>query len=160
MPEEHSPEGPRLNLEMAPEFQDLVNPEFVVQAVRAGTEVLALDFNPALTVVLVGDERIQELNTQYRGVDAPTDVLAFPADFFDPDLDSQYLGDILISVPRAASQAEEREHSLTEELQLLVVHGLLHLAGYDHLEKAEKAEMWDLQARILESLGVAIETER
>jgi probable rRNA maturation factor len=109
---------------------------------------------------MVGDERIRELNAQYRGVDAPTDVLAFPADFIDPDLDSRYLGDILISVPRAASQAEAREHSLTEELQLLVVHGLLHLAGYDHLEDAEKAEMWDLQARILKALGVAIETER
>jgi probable rRNA maturation factor len=160
MPEENLPEQPLLSLEIDPGFHDQVDREAVVRAVNAGTGALALDFNPALSVVMVGDERIRELNAQYRGVDAPTDVLAFPADFIDPDLDSRYLGDILISVPRAASQAEAREHSLTEELQLLVVHGLLHLAGYDHLEDAEKAEMWDLQARILEALGVAIETER
>jgi len=159
MAENHPSDQPVLNLEIAPSFHGKVEPEVIRQAVHAGAAVLNLEFNPALTVVLTGEERIRKLNARYRGVDAPTDVLAFPADFIDPDLDARYLGDILISVPRAEAQAEERGHSRSEELQLLVVHGLLHLVGYDHLEEEEKSAMWELQARILDSLGVEIEIE-
>jgi probable rRNA maturation factor len=98
--------------------------------------------------------RLQELNRDYLGIDAPTDVLSFPASETDPETGARYLGDILISVPRAQSQAEAAGHALESEVQLLVVHGVLHLLGHDHAKPEEKRRMWKAQAEILESLGL------
>lgn len=157
MADPSSARQPVLHLDIAPHYREEVDPGIIQKAVTVGAEALELEGTPALTVVLTGDERIRELNHQFRDVEAVTDVLAFPADFFDPDLEAVYLGDVVISVPRAAEQAAARGHSLPEELQLLVVHGLLHLAGFDHLDAEDKAVMWDIQARILTALGLNIE---
>jgi probable rRNA maturation factor len=107
-----------------------------------------------LSIVLTDDAQLQQLNRDYLGIDAPTDVLSFPATETDPDSQATYLGDILISVPRAAQQALEAGHPLASEVQLLVVHGVLHLLGYDHAGRAEKERMWTVQAAILESIGL------
>ena len=107
-----------------------------------------------LTIVLTDDTRLHELNREYLGIDAPTDVLSFPASETDPETGAPYLGDILISLPRAQAQAEVAGHPLESEVQLLVVHGVLHLLGYDHAEPEEKARMWKAQAEILEQLGL------
>jgi probable rRNA maturation factor len=109
-----------------------------------------------LSILLAGDETIQRLNREYLGIDAPTDVLSFPAGDTDPESGAQYLGDIIISLPRAQSQAASAGHSPADELQLLAVHGVLHLAGYDHAEPEDKAVMWALQAQVLAALGCAI----
>lgn len=113
-----------------------------------------------LTIVLADNSRLQGLNKQFLGIDKPTDVLSFPAG--DDELwlgtgdDSPpYLGDIAISVPYAASQAEKAGHTLLAELQLLAVHGTLHLLGFDHGSSAEKAEMWAAQQAVLDRLGLA-----
>jgi probable rRNA maturation factor len=90
-------------------------------------------------------------------VDSPTDVLSFSADFEDPDLENRYLGDVVISLPRAIHQAQARGHNTEQELQLLVVHGVLHLLGYDHLTGDDKNQMWSLQDQILNDLGVSIQ---
>ncbi len=119
----------------------------------------ALSFSGAvdadLTLVLTDDSHIQALNRDFLHHDSPTDVLAFPADEFDPETSRHYLGDVIISIPRAAGQARERGHSEEEEVQLLVVHGVLHLLGHDHAGAEEKAAMWAAQADILESLGIS-----
>ena len=104
------------------------------------------------------------MNRDYLGIDAPTDVLSFPASEMadshidaseiDPETGSPYLGDILISVPYAAQSAAKAGHPLEAEMQLLVVHGVLHLLGHDHAKVREKARMWKAQAEILESLGL------
>ena len=107
-----------------------------------------------LTIVITDDDQLQQLNLQYRDMDAPTDVLSFPADFTDPENDTPYLGDILISFPRAAQQAEAGGHPVMAELQLLTVHGVLHLLGHDHAETAEKAAMWAAQTEILHQLDL------
>lgn len=106
-----------------------------------------------ITIVITDDAELQTLNQQYLGIDAPTDVLSFPAGDPDPDSDALYLGDILISLPRACAQAAAGAHSPEEELQLLVVHGTLHLLGHDHAEEEDKTRMWVAQAAILTSLG-------
>jgi probable rRNA maturation factor len=106
-----------------------------------------------LTIVLTDDEDLQQLNARYLERDAPTDVLSFPADFIDPDTGHPYLGDILISVERARQQAELQAHSESQELLLLIVHGVLHLLGHDHAEEAEKNRMWALQDQILSRLS-------
>lgn len=110
----------------------------------------------AVTILLTDDEYIRALNLQYRDEDASTDVLSFPAG--DPLPGSEhlleYLGDIAISVETAERQAAAKGHSLGAELQLLAVHGVLHLLGYDHTDEQQKAEMWAAQAAILGKLGL------
>jgi probable rRNA maturation factor len=108
-----------------------------------------------VTIVLVDDARIQSLNRDFLGHDAPTDVLSFPADEPDPETGRRYLGDVVISLARAAEQAAERGHPVEAEMQLLVVHGVLHLLGHDHAEEGEKERMWAAQAGALERLGVS-----
>ena len=108
-----------------------------------------------LTIVLTDDIQLHELNQEYLGIDAPTDVLSFPASETDPETARRYLGDILISVPRAKEQARTAGHALDAEVQLLTVHGTLHLLGYDHAEAEEKTRMWKAQAEILERLGLS-----
>jgi len=112
----------------------------------------ALDVN--LSVVLTDNRRLHKLNLDYLGVDAPTDVLSFPASESDPETGTRYIGDILISVPYATKGAKQAGNSLEAELQLLVVHGVLHLLGHDHARPKEKAKMWKAQAEILKSLGL------
>jgi len=107
-----------------------------------------------ITIVLTDDAQLHELNRDYLGVDAPTDVLSFPASELDPETGSTYLGDILISIPRAVQQAQAAGHPIEAEVQLLVVHGVLHLLGYDHAEADEKARMWAEQSKVLERLGL------
>ncbi len=113
---------------------------------QAGTDI-------ELTLVICDDGLLQRLNQQYMGIDAPTDVLSFPAEHTDPDSNSRYLGDVLISLPRAEQQASAGGYPLHEELQLLVVHGLLHLKGYDHIETGQTSQMQIAQDAIMKSLG-------
>ena len=112
----------------------------------------SLDVN--LSVVLTDNRRLHKLNRDYLGVDAPTDVLSFPASESDPETGARYIGDILISVPSAAKGAKLAGNSLEAELQLLVVHGVLHLLGHDHAKPKDKSKMWKAQAQILEALGL------
>ena len=117
-----------------------------------------------VAVVVTDNEYVQRLNRDYRGVDAPTDVLSFAAQEGD-ELDAafapeaadeidRYLGDLLIAFPYAAAQAARYGYPVQVEMQLLVVHGCLHLLGYDHDTDEAQAEMWAAQNTILTSLGV------
>lgn len=108
-----------------------------------------------LSIVLTDDKRLHELNRDYLGIDAPTDVLSFPASESDPETGAPYLGDILISIPRAKAQAKAAGHALDADVQLLVVHGVLHLLGHDHAKPREKSKMWKAQAEILAELGLS-----
>lgn len=115
-----------------------------------------------LSIILCSDERVQELNAEYRGVDRVTDVLSFAAregqiEYLElPDEMAREmateLGDLFIAVPYARRQAETFGHSLDTEMTLLVVHGTLHLLGYDHYDTASTQIMWQIQERILASL--------
>jgi probable rRNA maturation factor len=122
------------------------------------TAARAMDLpDQTVTVVtLTGDENLREYNSRYRGLDEPTDVLAFaareqPTDrrFQAPPGTEDWLGDIVISVPLARRQAREAGHPVNAELRLLAVHGFLHLLGYDHAEPEEEATMTALTNRIL-----------
>ncbi|MCU0488418.1 MAG: rRNA maturation RNase YbeY [Anaerolineales bacterium] len=108
----------------------LKNTAFFEQAAQKTLENAQFQENAELTVVLTDDAQVHELNRQYREVDAPTDVLSFPAGETDPDSGNLYLGDIVISIERAEAQARAEGHSLEDELRLLVVHGVLHLLGH------------------------------
>lgn len=105
-------------------------------------------------VLITGDEKLAELNNTFRGIPSPTDVLSFPSGDSPviPGL-PHYYGDIAISVDRAAEQAAENDHSLEDELLLLIVHGTLHLLGYDHGTEEEETCMWEKQNAILAKLS-------
>ncbi|MCW1968719.1 MAG: rRNA maturation RNase YbeY [Anaerolineae bacterium] len=119
---------------------------FVRNAVNAALaegkpELLSDDAQHEVSIVLSDDAQLQTLNRDYRGQDKPTDVLSFEGQ--DPD--GVYLGDIIISMQRCAEQASEANHSLDDELALLVIHGVLHLVGYDHATDEERDTMWRIQ---------------
>ena len=122
----------------------------VISATLSANQVRESDVE--LTLVVTDDSQIQELNNQYLGVDSPTDVLSFPLDEMDPETNLRYLGDIIISYPRCLEQAQKSGHTSEAEIELLVVHAVLHLLGFDHAEPDEKAQMWDLQMKILTEL--------
>ena len=117
-----------------------------------------------LGLVITGQERVQELNRVYRGKDRPTDVLSFnmistheetgieATPFVTPPDGMLHLGEVIISYPQAVMQAQEREHSVKKEMAILIIHGVLHLCGYDH-EKTEEARL--MRARETEILGQA-----
>ncbi len=139
-----------INIESEIPFpQDLLE-----RAARTALEHESESLDSDLSIILTDDARLHELNLNYLGVDAPTDVLSFPASETDPETGAHYIGDILISIPRAQTQADAAGHPLESEVQLLVVHGVLHLIGHDHAEAEEKARMWKAQAEILERLGL------
>lgn len=123
-------------------------------ALRPGLGALLrrLDLADAeLSVLLTDDAHIQALNQQWRGVDRPTDVLSFAFNEAEGP-GAEVLGDIVISLPTAARQAAEHGHSVEDELWVLLVHGLLHLLGYDHQDAEEAAEMAAAEAKLLAGL--------
>ena len=137
------------------ESEFTVPKDLLERAASAALEHQAASLDCELTIVLTTDARLKELSRDYLGIDAPTDVLSFPASETDPETGARYIGDILISMARAQSQATAAGHPLESEVQLLVVHGVLHLLGHDHAEVTEKARMWKAQADILAQLGLA-----
>ena len=134
--------------------QDFLESALLERAARFTLDHESAPENAELTIVLAGDTELHELNLEFLGVDAPTDVLSFPSEEEDPETGAPYLGDILISIPRAGAQAEAAGHRVEEEAQLLVVHGTLHLLGHDHAEPADKERMWNAQAEVMLKLGL------
>jgi probable rRNA maturation factor len=123
---------------------------------QTAARTLDLPDETVTVITLTGDEQLREYNRRYRGLDEPTDVLAFaaredPTDrrFQAPPGTEDWLGDIVISLPRARDQAREAGHPIDDEVRLLAVHGLLHLLGYDHAEPSEEVVMTALTNRIL-----------
>jgi len=145
-----------INIEFTHAFMDEVDVAQLERAALATLNHQGTSPEASLTIVITDNTRLHELNLQYLKVDAPTDVLSFPAGYTDPDTNAVYLGDILISYPQAQIQAAAAGHPVKAELQLLVVHAVLHLLGYDHLEATDKADMWVAQGQILAQLGSPI----
>jgi probable rRNA maturation factor len=111
-----------------------------------------------MSIVLSSDDDVRSLNQQFRGIDAPTDVLSFPDDASSDPEESQepYLGDLILALPYIQRQAEAEQHSLSDELVLAVIHGTLHLLGYDHDTADNQTAMWRIQAKALQVMGVDI----
>lgn len=128
-------------------------------AAAARATLLHQDSLPGeLTILVTTDEMMTALNQTHRGIPEPTDVLAFPGGTHPaPPGFARYLGDIAIGLPQA--QAAAGAHSLEAELQLLSVHGTLHLLGHDHMGDDDKARMWAAQREILTVLGVSVSVD-
>ena len=126
----------------------------VKKVLKLGLKILDIkdvEFN----IIITDNEYIHELNKTYRGIDRETDVISFALEddkTFNPK--RRVLGDIYISIDKVYSQALEYNHSKLRELTFLSVHGMLHLLGYDHMEKSDEEEMFSLQEKILEEAGI------
>lgn len=129
----------------------------------AALEEEGIDDTAEVSVTLVDNEGIRELNREHRDIDRETDVLSFPLgddDGYevDPDNDAIMLGDIVISLEKAAQQAEEYGHSYRREVAFLITHSLFHLLGYDHVNSEEEEKiMFDKQEKVLDKLGITRE---
>lgn len=142
----------RIAIQVAPRFRAKVDEGSLRRVAAEALSQEGVEGETELSLIITDDEAIRELNRQFRGVDAPTDVLAFGAraeeHFVIAPESPPYLGDVVISCQRALAQAEERGHAIVEELRLLVIHGILHLLGYDHQQEAAARKMREREERI------------
>jgi probable rRNA maturation factor len=143
-----------ISIEIDQQFEQDISTDTLIPVVEAVFAHQQLPPNPSLSIKISDDDAIRVLNHTYLGIDTPTDVLSFPLPFDHPESGDHYYGDIIISFPTAAAQAQLGGHPVEDEIKLLVVHGLLHLLGFDHAVEADKKEMWSLQSQLLTALNI------
>jgi len=134
------------------EIKELIEKENFIDFAIKYLDIKDIVFN----IIIVDNDTIWKLNREYRGIDRPTDVISFAlednTDFVD--IGFRVLGDIYISIDKANEQAINYGHSLIRELSFLSIHGLLHLLGYDHINKEDEEKMFSLQELILNEYGI------
>ena len=151
-----------ISIQIDEAYTDFIQPEHIEKALHTTLTIVANMAHSSgaaydsVAIIVTDNEAVRTLNHQYRGLDQPTDVLSFPNEL-DPDFPeiSAHLGDIIIAYPVAQHQAEAGRHTVTEEIMLLTVHGILHLLGLDHDTPSRKKEMWECQRHALERLNLA-----
>ena len=157
----------KIEIFLSDEQEKLTPPEDMEQLIelctRAALEEEQIEEDAQVSVTLVDNEAIREINNEHRGIDKATDVLSFPLgdeDSFDtdPETGAILLGDIVISLERAKEQAEEYGHSFRREVAFLITHSLFHLLGYDHVDSEEDEKlMFGKQDKVLDKLGITRE---
>ncbi|MEA3406668.1 MAG: rRNA maturation RNase YbeY [Chloroflexota bacterium] len=144
--------SPQVEVVIRPAFANCVSMQWLKDVVETVLQVENRSEGAELTLLITDDDEIRALNRRFRGTDRPTDVLAFGGSgeesFVIPEDFALYLGDIVVSYPRAVAQAESAGHSIKEELALLIIHGCLHLLGYEDVEEQERRVMWHRQEEI------------
>jgi probable rRNA maturation factor len=129
-----------------------IETSFIRDVVLSALRIAGYPQPSDVSVALVDDAYIRVLNREYRGVDQPTDVLAFPMESDSSARADPALGDIVISLERAREQARQFKHPIRREVALLAVHGLLHLLGYEDDSEAGASAMWSKQKQLLEQI--------
>ena len=147
--------NPKIDVQVAARYAHQVPPALLRKAAQATLAQQTIQSGVELTIVITGNAQLRALNREFRHIDAPTDVLAF-ATHERPSPGADYLGDVVISYTPAREQAKTGGHPVEAELQLLVVHGVLHLLGHDHFTRAEKTRMWQAQTEVLRSIGASL----
>ena len=146
-----------INIQIEKQLQNYVGEGWPQRVVEETLSAQGINFRVELDLLIAANETVGELNQRYRGVDGPTDVLAFALTERGPGEDSfimppdhiVHLGEVVISYPQARRQAEEYGHSVEQELALLIIHGVLHLLGYEHDKLEDEEEMRALEEKIL-----------
>ena len=142
-----------INFELNQQIGNPVDPRLISRTLKQVDKNLKIKKNIQISVAFVDNQSIKKLNSTYRGKDQVTDVLSFSENdsqvtekFF---VDKNYLGEVIICYPRAVIQAKENKNSLSDEIKLLLIHGVLHLFGYNHEENKEASVMRSLENKIL-----------
>jgi len=149
----------KLGIQIDRKFARHLRKEWLQQVVEQSLNVQGINSEVELGLLITDDETVRKLNQEYRGVDETTDVLSFalterrPGDdsppFVTPPDGILRLGEVIISYPQTVRQAEENQQKVGKELALLIIHGVLHLLGYEHDEPVREKEMRELEERIL-----------
>jgi probable rRNA maturation factor len=137
-----------------------INQKYLDKVAERTLQVIKIKKSIEISLVIIGEKRIRSLNKKYRGIDKITDVLSFGNEeaknksekqikFINPPGDTLYLGEIFICYPQAEKQARQKNHSFKKELSILLIHGILHLAGYEHKEEYEKSKMKIIEEIVL-----------
>jgi probable rRNA maturation factor len=152
----------RLVIRVDKDFQGCVDKRWLRRLVKESLAAHGVDTEMELSLLITDDATVCDLNKKYRGKDKTTDVLSFAleadkrskasAGFVMPPGEMVHLGEVIVSYPKAAEQAAERNRAVDDELALLVVHGVLHLLGYDHNKPAREREMRSLEQRVLSAV--------
>lgn len=144
--------------------------EIAEKVIETALDLTGCPYEAEVSLLLTMDTQIREMNTEFRGIERATDVLSFPMieypapgefgflkereDCFDPESGELSLGDIVISKEKVLAQAEEYGHSVLREYAFLLVHSVLHLTGYDHMEESERSKMEEKQDEIMKCLDI------
>lgn len=145
--------------------------QLIKSAINTSLEILGITILVDLSVMIVDNSEMQSINLEQRNIDAPTDVLSFPMFEFsgftieeinetlknepkDPESGAIYIGDMVISWEKVIEQALNYNHSLERELAFLVVHSMLHMMGYDHMNESDETKMLTMQTAILNQMGL------
>jgi len=129
-----------------------IAPEIFHQFAAEAADAIKEARGKSVIIAFVSDRKMSELNRMFRGKNSTTDVLSFPSEPDEFEESENNLGDIVISLEQAARQAEENNLSLELEIKQLILHGILHLSGYDH--EADKGEMNRLELKLRDELGI------
>jgi probable rRNA maturation factor len=135
------------NFNIPSEFNNLIASILSLENVFSGKIV---------TISFINDQEMKKLHEKFIGYAHSTDVLSFEAGEFDPESGKEILGDIVICYPFVVQQSQSLENDLLAEIKLMVIHGMLHLLGYDHSTKEQKTIMWQRQSEILKSNEISL----
>ena len=149
-----------IGIHIEEEFRELVDEEWVKKIAQDVLKAEGITSSYEISLVFTDSETVQQLNRDYRSVDEPTDVIAFymlpqkgaDSSFVLPPDNVLRLGEVVISYPQAVEQAKEQGHPTEQELALLVIHGILHLLGYDHEQPEKEAKMRAKERELLEEI--------
>ena len=143
-----------ISLSIHDDFRGSVDESSLMKVVKSVFKHLNQEDRTGVSIVIDNDDTIKSLNQQFRGIDQVTDVLSFPANEVDPQTGEEYIGDVILSYQQVERQARIAGNNLVDEITLLVIHGVLHLLGFDHDSSEKKENMWSIQNKILRSLGI------
>jgi len=149
-----------IGISVEEEFRELVDEDWAKKIAQRVLKAEGVASPYEVSLVFTDSETVQKLNRDYRGVDEPTDVLAFymlpqkeaDSSFALPPDGVTRLGEVIISYPQTAEQAKEQGHSVDKELTLLIIHGILHLLGYDHEQPEKEFKMRAREKELLEEV--------
>ena len=143
-----------VNLSISNQYKKYIDKAWLNQVVNTTLTYEEVDYeNSDLSILVRNDEFLRKLKNKYFGINETTDVLSFPAGDEDPESHRMYLGDIIVSLPQTQRQAEAAGKTLQQEFALLIVHGILHLLGFDHADESTQQEMWAHQDAILKEIN-------
>jgi rRNA maturation RNase YbeY len=141
-------ENNNIHIIVEKDFRNLVEPSQLI--CTANTVISYFNKNDLeLTISIVNEKAIRDLNIKFRSIDSVTDVLSFSANEINPETGNTYFGDVIISYPVVEKQSKSLNKRISAEMDLLIIHGILHLFGYDHGSKAEENKMFSLQTKLM-----------
>ena len=150
-----------INIDIKAPYRRRLTQKWLREVVDVTLSTQKIDRPVELSLIITGDEEVHRLNRDYRGIDATTDVISFAlsenvadTEFVTPPDRISRLGEVIISYPQAVRQAKENKQTIKAELAWLVVHGLLHLLGYDHQDDATEARMRQREEAILKRIDL------